>query len=98
MGVIIELAVDPIGTSSTSVSRYVKAAIEVIAKRGYKYQVGPMGTSVELPRLEDLGILIKEIHDTLNKMGVNRIVTVVRIDDRRDKEETMEYKVSKVSS
>lgn len=97
MGVIVELAVDPIGTSSTSVGNYIKAAVNVIARRGYKYQVGPMGTSIELPSIEELGGLIKEIHDELNRMGVMRIVTAVRIDDRRDKSESIEYKVSRVT-
>ncbi len=96
MGVIVEVAVDPIGTGSTSVSQLVKAAVQVIARRGYKYQVCAMGTVIELPNLAELGQLLSEIHEELVKAGVKRIVTMVRIDDRRDKEETIEYKVSRV--
>ncbi|MFP3214404.1 MAG: MTH1187 family thiamine-binding protein [Nitrososphaeria archaeon] len=96
MSIIVEIAVDPIGTNSTSVSNYIIKVVEVIEKMNLKYQVGPMGTSIELKNLKQVGDLLQAIHDELNKQGVNRIVTTVRIDDRRDKEETMEYKLSRV--
>ncbi|ABW02415.1 MTH1187 family thiamine-binding protein [Caldivirga maquilingensis] len=97
MGIIIEIAVDPIGTGSTSVGDLIKQAVSVIAKRGYKYQVCAMGTVVELPSLRDIGPLLEDIHEELVKRGVKRIVSVVRIDDRRDKNESIEYKVSRVT-
>ena len=96
MGVIVEIAVDPIGTGSTSVGDYVKIAVDVIKRSGYKYEIGPMGTSVELPSVETLGKLLQDIHDALYRAGIRRIVTTVRIDDRRDKAITMEYKVNRV--
>ncbi|MDP8024026.1 MAG: MTH1187 family thiamine-binding protein [Nitrososphaeria archaeon] len=96
MSVIVEIAIDPIGTNSTSVSGYIRKVVEAIEKMNLKYQVGPMGTSFELKSVKQLGDILQTIHDELNKQGINRIVTTVRIDDRRDKEETMEYKVSRV--
>ena len=97
MTIIVEIAVDPIGTGSTSVGDLIKQAISVIARKGYKYQVCAMGTVVELPSLRDVGPLLEDIHEELVKMGVRRIVSVVRIDDRRDKSESIEYKVSRVT-
>ncbi|MGC8569830.1 MTH1187 family thiamine-binding protein [Caldivirga sp.] len=97
MTVIVEIAVDPIGTGSTSVGDLIKYAVSVIARRGYKYQVCAMGTVVELPSLKDVGSLLEDIHEELVKRGVKRIVSVVRIDDRRDKSESIEYKVSRVT-
>ncbi len=45
----------PIGTGSPSVGDYIKIAIDVIKRSGYKYEIGPpMGTSVELPSVEAL--------------------------------------------
>ncbi len=96
MGVIVEIAVDPIGTGSTSVGDYVKIAIDIIKRSGYNYEVGPMGTSVELPSIEALGKLLQDIHEALYRAGIKRIVTTVRIDDRRDKAITMKYKVDRV--
>ena len=97
MTIIVEIAVDPIGTGSTSVGDLIKQAVSVIAKRGYKYQVCAMGTVVELPSLRDVGPLLEDIHEELVKRGVRRIVSVVRIDDRRDKNESIEYKVSRIT-
>lgn len=97
MSVIVEIAIDPIGTNSPSVSNYIKVAIDVIKRTGYKYEVGPMGTSIELPSVEALGKLLQDIHDALYNAGIKRIVTTVRIDDRRDKAITMKYKVERVS-
>ena len=94
--VIVEIAVVPVGTGSTSIGDYVRAVVGVISRFGYRYVVGPMGTSVELPRVEELGRLISEIHEELARMGVKRISTIVRIDDRRDREATMEYMVRRV--
>ncbi|KUO81208.1 MAG: hypothetical protein AT714_05070 [Vulcanisaeta sp. OSP_8] len=97
MSVIVEIAVDVIGTCNTSVGDLIRVAVDVIKKSGLKYEIGPMGTSVELPSVEALGRLLQEIHGELYKAGVKRIVTTVRIDDRRDKAITMEYKVKRVS-
>lgn len=97
MPLIVEIAVDPIGTGSPSVGSYIKAVVEVIKRRRLKYWIGPMGTSLELSNLREIGDLLQEIHEELFKLGVRRIVTSVRIDDRRDKEINMEYKVRRVS-
>jgi uncharacterized protein (TIGR00106 family) len=94
---IVEIAVDPIGTSSPSVGDYIRRVVEVIKRRGLKHWVGPMGTSIEISSFKELGELLQDIHDELNRLGVMRIVTSVRIDDRRDKGIDMEYKVRRVS-
>jgi uncharacterized protein (TIGR00106 family) len=94
---IVEIAVDPIGTSSPSVGDYIRRVVGVIKRRGLKHWVGPMGTSIEISSFKELGELLQDIHDELNRLGVMRIVTSVRIDDRRDKGIDMEYKVRRVS-
>jgi uncharacterized protein (TIGR00106 family) len=94
---IVEIAVDPIGTSSPSVGDYIRRVVEVIKRRGLKHWVGPMGTSIEISSFKELGELLQDIHDELNRLGVMRIVTSVRIDDRRDKGIDMEYKVRRAS-
>jgi uncharacterized protein (TIGR00106 family) len=94
---IVEIAVDPIGTSSPSVGDYIRRVVDVIKRRGLKHWVGPMGTSIEISSFKELGELLQDIHDELNRLGVMRIVTAVRIDDRRDKGIDMEYKVRRVS-
>ena len=97
MSIIVEIAVDPIGTGSPSVGDYIKRVVEAIEKMGLKHQVGPMGTSIELESMGQLCEVLKRAHDELYMMGIKRIVTTVRIDDRRDKDETMEYKVRRAT-
>ncbi|MGQ9678609.1 MAG: MTH1187 family thiamine-binding protein [bacterium] len=93
---IFEISVVPVGTDSTSVSPFVRAAVEVIKKSGLNYQVTPMGTCIE-GELDCILPLIKNIHETLFRMGCHRLVTTVKIDDRRDKEITMQGKIARVS-
>jgi len=93
MKVVVDLAVEPIGTGSTSISKYVNTAIEVLKRRGLKVYPAPSMTSFELEDLSQLGCILKEIDDELEKMGVKRVVTFLKIDDRRDKETSIQHKL-----
>ena len=55
-----------------------------------------MATIVQGP-LAKVMTLVQEIHEVPFKMGVNRVLTSVVIDDRRDKTITMESKVKAVT-
>src|SRR5208283_1593809 len=91
--VIAELKVLPFGTPTASLSKYVKAVMEVIKKnKDVTYQVTPMATIVQGPLVKVMA-LVQEIHEVPFKMGINRVLTSVVIDDRRDKAITMESKV-----
>ncbi len=92
---IVELSVVPVGTGSASVSHYVRAALEVISKSGLNFTVNPMGTCIE-GELDRIFPVVKEIHERLVGMGCARLVTTIKIDDRRDKPQTMQEKVAKV--
>ncbi len=89
---IVDISVVPVGTKSPSVSEYVRKSIKLIKKSGLKYQVSSMGTAIE-GDLSDIFELILQIHKAQVKMGAKRILTTVKIDDRRDKKQTMEDKV-----
>ena len=93
MKVVVDIAVEPIGTSSTSISRYVMKVIEVLQSEGLKVYPAPSMTSFELDDLTRLGFILKRINDELEKEGVKRIVTILKIDDRRDKETSIEHKL-----
>ncbi len=97
MSVIVEIAVDPIGTCTTSVGDFIAPIVKALQDAGLNVNVGPMGTSVELKSIDEVGGLLKLVHDTAYRLGVKRIVSTVRIDDRRDKDETMEYKVKRAT-
>ncbi len=91
--VVVDIAVEPIGTSSTSISRYVRKVVEVLEREGLKVYPAPSMTSFELDDLTRLGFILKRINDELEKEGVKRIVTILKIDDRRDKETSIEHKL-----
>jgi uncharacterized protein (TIGR00106 family) len=91
-----ELSIIPIGTSKTSLSDYVAAAVSAIDKNGISYELTGMGTLLES---EDLSLLlnaIKEAHEAVFKIGAERVSTSIKIDDRRDSNRTIADKVSSV--
>ncbi len=95
---IAEFSIHPIG-SGTSVGRYVKAAIQALSKiPDLKYQVTPMATVLEA---EDLTVILEAVevaHRTLRLMGVRRISSTLRIDERLDKPRTMKDKLLSVTN
>lgn len=90
---IVEVSVVPVGTGETSVSAYVRAAVKLIEETDLEYQVNSMGTCIQ-GEWDEIFSTLKAVHDELAKMGCNRIVTTVKIDDRRDKFGSMDAKVA----
>ncbi|OPX59776.1 MAG: hypothetical protein A4E25_00968 [Methanobacterium sp. PtaB.Bin024] len=91
-----ELMIVPIGTSGTSLSKYVAAAVAALDETGIKYQVSGMGTLLEAKNTDELFNAIKNAHEAIFNEGMDRVVTSVNIDDRRDRERTMADKVRSV--
>ncbi|MFS0879322.1 MTH1187 family thiamine-binding protein [Metabacillus niabensis] len=96
---IVDVTVIPIGTNDPSVSKYV-ANIQTILKKyeleeKITYQLTPMNTIIE-GELSTLFEVIKAIHEAPFSMGINRVATNIRIDDRRDKNTTMQGKLESV--
>ena len=89
--IMAQLSVYPLG-EGTSLSRFVKEGIRVIKESGYKYEIGGMSTAVEVPDLDSLFSLVKRIHQAHLQAGAKRIVIDLKVDDRRDKEATLETK------
>ena len=90
---LIEVSVIPLGTGTPSVSQYVARAVEVLkAEKNIKYELTGMGTIVE-GDLDQLLALISKMHKAVADTGVMRIVSTVRIDDRRDKPHTFSGKL-----
>ena len=90
-----EISIVPIGTGSTSVSDYVAACVKVLNDSGMTYELHGMGTIVE-GDLEDLFDVILKMHEVPFKAGALRVVTSIKIDDRRDKKASAQDKVKAV--
>lgn len=94
---IAKFSIHPIGTG-TSVSRYVKRAIQAISKiDGIEYQVTPMATILEAPELSIILKAIEASHTALRSMGAKRISSTLRIDERLDKAREMNDKTKSVT-
>ena len=95
---IAEISVVPLGTRSPSVSKYVAQAVKVLQQeKGIKYETTAMGTIVEAD-LDKILAVVKQMHEGTFGAGVARVLTTVKIDDRRDKSQSMKDKLASLAS
>jgi len=92
---IVELSIVPLGTGTTSVSRYVAGAVDILQRSGLRYQLSSMGTVIE-GELRDVMEVVMQMHESPFTNAVQRVYTVIKIDDRRDTAASMEHKVKSV--
>jgi uncharacterized protein (TIGR00106 family) len=92
---IAQLTVVPLGTGSTSLSSYVAGIHTLLRSSGLSCQLTPMGTILEGP-LEKLLAVMGQAHEVPFAQGAARVMTLISIDDRRDKEATAQGKLESV--
>jgi len=88
---VMEISVVPIGTGSPSISHYVAECVAIVREKGLRYEVTSMGTNVE-GDLRELLSVAEQMHELPFKRGAQRVVTSIKIDDRRDKRLSMRGK------
>src|SRR4030042_1565980 len=94
--VVAEISVVPLGTGNTSLSHYVAGCMEVLeGRKDISYQLTPMCTVVEGP-LDKVLEVVRLLHEVPFSKGASRVLTVLKIDDRRDKTSTMAGKIGSV--
>ena len=93
---MIDISVVPVGTGSPSASEYVAGAVRILENEpGIKYELTAMSTIIE-GDLEKLLSLAQRMHRSAFDAGAKRVVTTIRIDERRDKPLTIEGKIKAV--
>ncbi len=93
---IAEISVVPVGTKTPSLSKYVAQVLQVLqTQKEVSYELTAMGTILE-GDLDKIMNLIQKMHESAFGSGVARVVTTVKIDDRRDKVSTRDSKVQSV--
>ncbi|MBC7289115.1 MAG: MTH1187 family thiamine-binding protein [Armatimonadetes bacterium] len=92
---VMQIKILPLGTGSPAMSEWVAAAVRVVEESGLKYQLTPMATVVE-GDLDALLALARKVHEAPFQAGAQRVVTIIDIDDRRDRPQSMEEKVEAV--
>jgi uncharacterized protein (TIGR00106 family) len=92
---IVEVSVVPIGCTGGSLSEHVARALRVLKGSGLQHELTAMGTIITGDLDEILGA-VRKMHESCFEGGVSRVLTTVRIDDRRDRVATPEQKVRSV--
>ncbi len=91
-----DLTVIALGRAEVSASRYV-AEIQrrLAAQDRVGYVMHAMGTSLEGDTADVLA-LVGELHAVPFELGIPRVYTVLKLDERRDREATLASKVESV--
>ena len=91
--VIAEVSIIPLGTKTPSVSKHLARAFRALqGEKNIKYELTSMGTIME----GDLGKIlrvVRNMHEATFDGEVMRVVTTIKIDDRRDKTLSMKGKI-----
>jgi len=90
--IVAEVSITVLG-EGTSISRFVRIAVEKLKQSGLKTLPGPNSTSVEANSIDEVLDAVKAAHSAVAETGAKRVVTTLKIDDRRDKPATMETKM-----
>jgi len=90
---IAEVSVVPLGTKTPSVSQYVARAVKVLEQeKGIRFEMTAMGTIIE-GDLDRILAVVKKMHEETLGEGVARVLTTVKIDERRDKDQDIKAKL-----
>ena len=94
---ILEISVVPLGVGSSSLSSYVAECLRILEKGKVRFELTAMGTNIEgdLKTLVDLAM---KMHEVPFKKGAPRVLTTLKIDDRRDKRATLSGKKKAVQN
>ena len=93
-----DLTVLALGRPGPSASEYI-AEIQrrLAAQDRVRYRMHAMGTSLEGSTADILAV-VGELHAVPFSQGVPRVYTVLKLDERRDKAQTLEDKVASVQA
>ena len=93
-----DLTVIALGRPELSASKYIAEIQKRLAAQDkVRYRLHAMGTSLE-GTTDDVLALVRELHEVPFGMGIERVYTVLKLDDRRDKEQSLEDKVASVEN
>jgi uncharacterized protein (TIGR00106 family) len=78
-------------------SKEISLAFNAIKKlKEVKVIMTAMGTEIEANNLQDILKSVELAHKAMKDIGVKRIISTIRIDERLDKTETLEDRVNSV--
>lgn len=91
-----DLTVIALGQADASASRYIAEIQRRLERQDrVRYVLHAMGTSLE-GSTEDILAVVAELHAVPFELGIPRVYSVLKLDERRDREQTLEDKVESV--
>ncbi len=94
---VVEVSIIPLGVPGTSLSSHVARVLKVLQESSLKFELTAMGTIIN-GDLEEIWQVLKKMHESCFAGEVGRVLTQVKIDDRRDKPASPEQKIRSVMS
>jgi uncharacterized protein (TIGR00106 family) len=94
---LMEISVVPLGLGTPSVGDHVAALIDYLRKHNIPFRLTDMGTVVEGTPAKLLE-WARHLHELPFEKGVQRVVTHITIDDRRDKRVGLGNKTTSVEA
>ena len=93
-----EISIVPVGTSSgTSMSKEIALAFDAISRiKELEATLTPLGTQIQSNNMVDILNAINIAHEAVKSSGTQRIISIVHIDERLDKEQNLDQKVDSV--
>jgi len=91
--IISQLSISPVG-EGTSLNKYVKVVIDILKENNIKHRINDMATVIETEKLSTLFNVVEKAHKSVLNSGAKRVITELKIDDRRDKNVKIGTKVS----
>jgi len=93
--IIAEVAIFPT-SEGTSVSRYVKRALQVLEDSGLDHESSAMATCIQAESLPEIFDVVEKMHRAIADMDAERIHIDLRVDHRRDKNASMQSKLNAI--
>jgi len=91
--IVAQLSIAPVG-KEVSVSKYVKLVLGILKKEQVKFETNAMSTVIETEDLKTLFDVIEKAHNAVLAADADRVITELKIDDRRDKDATITSKLN----
>lgn len=94
---LLDITVIPLGAGGSGLSAWVAGLERLLDESGLSFRLNDMGTTVE-GSADELFAVARKLHEYCFRDGVARVYTVMKIDDRRDRNVSLGDKVASVEA
>ena len=94
---LMEISVLPVGIGTPSVGDYIASLVNYLRHEKIPHRLTDMGTIIEGPpaKLLELACVL---HELPFEKGIERVITHITLDDRRDKRVVLDEKTTSIES